>query len=117
MPCIRAKSEIGSSRSQRGRTVSLGGSARVGGSWSDARLCDEQFDAAQDRAGELEQLELVRVNDGSPWLYSASSEPSLSAREEKNLHDYVRVYRNDIDGKVQKVFSQLRHTLYSCRGL
>ena len=42
------------------------GSAGVGGRWSDARLRDEQFDAAQDRAGELEQLELVRVNDGSP---------------------------------------------------
>ena len=107
MPRIRAKSEIGSSRSQRGRPVSLGGSAGVGGSWSDARLRDEQFDAAQDRAGELEQLELVCVNDGCPWLYSARGEPSLSAREEKNWHDYVRVYRNDIDGKVQKVFSQL----------
>ena len=69
--------------------------------------------AAQDRAGELEQLELVRVNDGSPWLYSARGEPSLSAREQKNWHDYVRVYRNDIDGKVQKVFSQLSaHAVY-----
>jgi len=37
------------SRSQRGRPVSLGGSAGVGGSWSDARLRDEQFDAAQDQ--------------------------------------------------------------------
>jgi hypothetical protein len=35
MPRVRAKSEIGSSRSQRGRPVSLGGSAGVGGSWSD----------------------------------------------------------------------------------
>jgi hypothetical protein len=46
------------------------------------------------------------VRLGWPSLEPLRDEPTLSAREEKDLHDYMTTYRGQIDKKVQKVFQQ-----------
>lgn len=47
---------------------------------------------------------IVRL--GWPSLVPLHGEPTLSAREEKYLQDYMAIYRGQIDRKVQKVFQQ-----------
>jgi hypothetical protein len=65
MPRIRAKErDRFIAEPARAAGQSRRGSAGVGGRWSDARLRDEQFDAAKDRAGELEEPRLDRRPHG-----------------------------------------------------